>query len=114
MIFVDMSGPGAVTPFAQTMNLCIPMKASHLAYADDWNRIIQSAMLSVNDRLAQTTVGLEPPELQTYDLGMQSVHPHPALPPQGGGDRTRPSRQALYRTLLPFPVEGEGISAVRG
>jgi glycine reductase complex component B subunit alpha and beta len=66
--FIDMSGPGAVTPFAKTVNLCIPMEPSHLAHADDWNRVIQSVMLTVNDRLAQTTFGLEAPELRTYDL----------------------------------------------
>jgi sarcosine reductase len=74
--FIDMAGPGAVTPFAHTVNLCIAMEPTHVAHADDWNRVIQSAMLRVNDRLAQATLGLEPPELRLYDLD----HRHPSLP----------------------------------
>jgi len=66
--FIDMSGPGAVTPFAGTLNLCLPMEWHEGSYADDWNRVVQSAMFKISDRLAQTTVGLEPPEVQTYDL----------------------------------------------
>ena len=66
--FVDMSGPGAVTPFSTTVNLCIPMEPRGVSNLDDWNRVVQSTMLKVNDRLAETTLGLESPELQTYDL----------------------------------------------
>ena len=66
--FIDMSGPGAVTPFAQTINLCVAMEPQEQAYADDWNRATHAAILRLNDRLAETTLGLTPPELTTYDL----------------------------------------------
>jgi glycine reductase len=66
--FIDMSGPGAVTPFANTVNLCLQMEPHSDAYADDWNRSIHAAMLRVNDLLASTTLGLQPPELDSYDL----------------------------------------------
>ncbi|HJN87378.1 MAG: glycine/sarcosine/betaine reductase component B subunit [Dehalococcoidia bacterium] len=69
--YVDMSGPGAVTPFSSTINLCVPMEWQEGSYTDDWNRVVQAAMLKVNDYLAQTTVGLEPPEVQTYDLNQR-------------------------------------------
>ncbi len=74
--FVDMSGPGAVTPFAKTLNLCIPMEPGSDAYADDWNRAVHAAMLRVSDRVAEVTLGREPPELKTYDLDRRD----PALP----------------------------------
>jgi sarcosine reductase len=74
--FIDMAGPGAVTPFAHTVNLCLPMEATHLAHADDWNGVIQSVMLRVNDHLAQATLGLEAPEVRLYDLD----HRNPSLP----------------------------------
>ena len=66
--FIDMSGPGAVTPFAHTINLCLQMEPHQEAYADDWNRASNAAMLKLNDRLAETTRGFEPPEITTYDL----------------------------------------------
>ena len=66
--FVDMSGPGAVTPFAGTVNLCITMEPTEGAYAEDWNRVLQTAMLKVNDRVARTTLGLHAPQTRTYDL----------------------------------------------
>ena len=66
--FVDMSGPGAVTPFARTVNLCLAMQPAEGAYADDWNRVLQAAMLKVNDRVARTTAGLAAPQARAYDL----------------------------------------------
>jgi hypothetical protein len=66
--FIDMSGPGAVMPFAHTVNLCVAMEPHEPAYADDWNRATHAATLRLNDRLAETTLGLEPPELTIYDL----------------------------------------------
>ena len=66
--FVDMSGPGAVLPFASTLNLCLQTAPHHEAYADDWNRASNAALLRVNDRLGETTRNLEPKEVMTYDL----------------------------------------------
>lgn len=66
--FIDMSGPGAVTPFAKTINLCVSMEPHEDAYADDWNRATHAAILRLNDKLAETILGLEPPELTVYDL----------------------------------------------
>lgn len=74
--FVDMAGPGAVTPFARTVNLCIAMEPAEGVWADDWNRVLQAAMLKVNDRVAQTTLGLTAPETRAYDLDRRD----PALP----------------------------------
>ena len=66
--FVDMSGPGAVTPFASTINLCVSMQPRQNAYADDWNRLMQRVMMAINDRLAGVIADLEPPLQDTIDL----------------------------------------------
>ncbi len=66
--FIDMSGPGAVTPFAETVNLCVVMEPEGQPYADDWNRVIRSTMLKINDLLAGATLGLDAPQLDTFDL----------------------------------------------
>ncbi|MDP6419837.1 MAG: glycine/sarcosine/betaine reductase component B subunit [SAR202 cluster bacterium] len=66
--FIDMSGPGAVTPFAGTVNLCIVMEPEGQPYADDWNRVIRSTLLKINDLLAGSTLGLDPPRVDTFDL----------------------------------------------
>jgi glycine reductase complex component B subunit alpha and beta len=66
--FVDMSGPGAVTPFAGTVNLCLAMEPTASAFAEDWNRVLQAAMLKVNDRVARATLGLDAPQTRVYDL----------------------------------------------
>ncbi len=66
--FVDMAGPGAVTPFARTVNLCLTMEPHPGAHAEDWTRVLRSAMLRANDLLAGTVADLTPPELRTYDL----------------------------------------------
>ena len=66
--FIDMAGPGAVTPFAMTVNMCLRMEFHEDAYADDGNRAIHAAMFKINDRLAKTTLGIQPPQTETYEL----------------------------------------------
>lgn len=73
--FIDMSGPGAITPYASLFNLCLELKTKKQLDPDTWNRAIQAAMLRVCDRLAQATVRIEPPELEVIDLT-----PKPDLP----------------------------------
>jgi glycine/sarcosine/betaine reductase component B subunit len=73
--FLDMSGPGAVSPWAATVNLCLLIEpARHLA-PDPANRVIQQAMLAVQDRLAEATRGETPAEVEVFDLT-----PRPGLP----------------------------------
>ena len=66
--FVDMSGPGAVSPYASLSNLCIEMATSRDLDADTWNRALQAALFKVSDRLAEVTLKLEPPEVEVLDL----------------------------------------------
>jgi sarcosine reductase len=73
--FFDMSGPGAVTPYASLFNLCLTMAAPQGLNAEDRHRVLHSATLRVADRLAQTVVGLEPPDVEVFNLT-----PQPDLP----------------------------------
>ena len=66
--FIDMSGPGAVTPFANLVNLCVSMQPRKNVYAEDWNRLVQWVMMEINDHLAGVTADLEPPRRDCIDL----------------------------------------------
>src|SRR6185295_7530444 len=73
--FIDMSGPGAISPYAATRNVCLLVEpASHLP-PDPANRVVQQAMLTAQDRLAQATVGETPTRVEVLDLT-----PRPGLP----------------------------------
>ena len=66
--FIDMSGPGAITPFAALTNVCLEMATGRDLDPDTWNRSVQLAMLKVSDRLAGVTLDLEPPEVEVMDF----------------------------------------------
>ncbi len=66
--FVDMSGPGVVSPFGSLVNLCLIVEpASHLD-TDASNRVVQRAMLTASDRIAEATLGEEPTEVESFDM----------------------------------------------
>ncbi len=65
--FVDMSGPGAISPFASTSNVCVVVQAAGHLDPNDSNSVVQQAMLSVSDRIADATLGQEPTEVETFD-----------------------------------------------
>jgi glycine reductase len=66
--FVEMSGPGAVTPYSQLASLCLTLQLADDLSDEDWDEAKRAAVLRVSDRLAQTTLGQEPPELEVFDL----------------------------------------------
>ena len=73
--FIDMSGPGAISPYAQLCNVCLVIEpASHLE-PDPANRVVQQAMLTAQDYLAETTKSQQPTEVEVFDLT-----PKPGLP----------------------------------
>ncbi len=74
--FVDMSGPGATLPYASTYNVCLTIRPKE--GLDDGNRadIFHTALLRLSDQLAETTVGLEPPGVEVFDLTQKN----PSLP----------------------------------
>jgi sarcosine reductase len=73
--FLDMSGPGAISPYAFLCNVCVMVQPKRDLDPDAANRVVQRAMLSVSDRLAQTTIGQEPTEVEVFDMT-----PRPGLP----------------------------------
>ena len=85
--FVDMSGPGVVSPFGDLNNVCLLVEPMSDLDPDQSNRVVQQAMLSVSDRLAETTVGQEPAEVETFDMtptpGLKGfVHIHSIVSPE--------------------------------
>ena len=65
--FIDMSGPGAVTIAAPLINICLVMEPTPGESSESWHTAVQSAILRVSDRLAQTVIDLEPPDLEVFD-----------------------------------------------
>src|SRR5262249_59963379 len=73
--FLDMSGPGAISPWAKTINLCLLVEPAPDLAPDPANRVVQQAMLTVQDRLAGATRGEAPADVELFDLT-----PRPGLP----------------------------------
>jgi len=73
--FLDMSGPGAISPWAATINLCLLVEPAPDLAPDPANRVVQQAMLTVQDRLAGATRGEPPAAVEHFDLT-----PRPGLP----------------------------------
>ncbi|MDP6226719.1 MAG: glycine/sarcosine/betaine reductase component B subunit [Dehalococcoidia bacterium] len=74
--FVDMSGSGALLPYASTYNLCLALRLKGGLDSGNSSNILQSAILSLSDKLAETTLGLTPPEVEVFDL----TEKDPSLP----------------------------------
>ncbi|MBI2885630.1 MAG: hypothetical protein HYY02_00325 [Chloroflexi bacterium] len=76
-IFYDMSGPWAeMIPMSKLLNLCLLVEADPALTIIDQNDAVHRATLKLADRLAATTVGLEPPQREVFELGPVD----PALP----------------------------------
>ncbi|MGH2542015.1 MAG: glycine/sarcosine/betaine reductase component B subunit, partial [Ardenticatenaceae bacterium] len=73
--FLEMSGPGAISPNAAMSNVCLLLQPNGDLDPDSANRVAQNAMLAINDRLAAATVGRQPTEIEVFDLT-----PEPGLP----------------------------------
>jgi glycine reductase len=65
--FVDMSGPGNLPPYDSLNLVCVTIEAPPGIHNEDRHIAIYSAALRVADRLAESTVGLQPPELEVFD-----------------------------------------------
>ena len=73
--FIDMSGPGNRPPY-DTLNLvCVTLEAPG-GEGEERLLALRSAALRIVDRLAQVTVGREPPELELFDFTSKD----PSLP----------------------------------
>ncbi|MBI2867826.1 MAG: hypothetical protein HYX97_05780, partial [Chloroflexi bacterium] len=65
--FVEMSGAGAVPFPSHMINICLVLEHSPGLTGETAHAAFQSAILRLSDRLAQLTVGREPPEMETFD-----------------------------------------------
>lgn len=67
--FVDMSGPGqALSPFGQTINLCLTLEPDAKLSLIDQNEATHSAALLVSDALAMTVRDQKPADQETFEL----------------------------------------------
>jgi len=66
--FIDMSGPGNITPYGHMCNVCLIVEAAARLNPDEANRIVQVAMLKAQDVIAEATVGAKPTEVETFDM----------------------------------------------
>ena len=96
--FIDMSGPGAVLPNAFTNNLCLSLKLSE--HFDIQNRASASyeVALPLQDTLAETVRGLEPPETEVFDQDVSD----PSLPGM------------VFVCLLSSPEGNHGPQSIHG
>ena len=74
--FVDMSGPGAVLPYASTHNVCLSVRLREGLNESDRANVTLAALLRLSDKLAETTKDLEPPEVEVFDVSEKD----PSLP----------------------------------
>lgn len=74
--FIDMSGPGAVTPYGSLHNVCVAVDPVGGLGPEDEHLVTHSAALKVADHLAACVRDLTPPEIQEYDTGQRD----PSLP----------------------------------
>lgn len=124
--FIDKSGPGAVTFSAPTANVCITMEQPPDASTEYWHSVAQGAVMRVVDRIAQTVVGMTPPQVKVFDItpkvGLPGIVfiPHLATPELYRGPYTKVgmavygiTRAAPPWVLDPLELLDGAISQVR-
>ena len=68
--FLDRSGHyGQMYPYAKLNLLCLVVEADTALGIEAQNDAVHKAALTVNDAVAAAVKGLEPPELETFELG---------------------------------------------
>ena len=65
---LDMSGPGALSPLSQTVNLVLALRLASGHSLTDYHQAVRMAGFKVSERLAQTTKDKSPPEKKCYEL----------------------------------------------
>ena len=74
--FIDMSGPGAITPASSLSNVCVSITAEEGLGPEDEYLATHSATLKVLDGIAESVRDLEPPQVNEYDTAARD----PSLP----------------------------------
>ena len=96
--FIDMSGPGAVLPFASTINLCLSMSLEDGLDIQNKASVSNGVGLKLQDTLAETVRDLEPPEMEVFDMGVRD----PSLP------------GVVFVWLLSSPEGSHGPQSIHG
>lgn len=71
--FIDMSGPGAVTPAAALHNVVVVVDAQPGITGEDQYLVTHSAALRVADRLAQAVADQNPPQVEIVDTAVRGA-----------------------------------------
>ena len=66
--FLDMTGPGALSPFTQTINIVLCMDMDQTLSDLEFESSMQRSGLKAAIYLAEATLGLTPPLVETFDL----------------------------------------------
>ncbi len=70
--FIDMSGPGAITPYASLHNICVSVDAAEGIGAEDQYLATHGAVLRVVDSIAESVRDLTPPEVEEFDTASRT------------------------------------------
>jgi glycine reductase len=74
--FIDMSGPNASRPpLGEMTHLCIVVNAPEGVTGEERLTSLHAASMRLADRLAEATIGLDPTDVETFDMT-----PNPELP----------------------------------
>jgi glycine reductase len=96
-LFVDMSGSGAISPYASLFNICVIMEPSAPRETDLWGRTVKAAIIRVSDYIAGSTSDEAPVDIETLDLS-----PKDGLP------------GLVYIPMLPSPEHRFGSNSSLG
>ena len=73
--FIDMSGPGAVTPYGSLLNLCLVVRPLPNINPEEQHMAAKTAAMRVVDRISETIRNGEPHTVEVFD-----TEPRPDLP----------------------------------
>ena len=90
---LDMSGPGALSPLSQTLNLVLALSLGEGHAVADYHQAVRMAGFKVSDILAQTIRAMEPIQLKQYEL----------VPVDAGLPKVVYIHQTLTQLNLPTP-----------
>jgi hypothetical protein len=94
--FVDMSGPGAVTPYAALNNLCVVVGAPDYMSPEEQLGVAHAAGLRLADHLAGLIAEPTPPEVETFDLAPASDLPRIVYIPHLASDEPAIGARGSY------------------
>lgn len=98
--FFDMHGPGAVTPYAALINICLIVKPVNGLAAQEQHYVSFSSALKLADRLAELTRSLKPDQVDVYDTAPKSNLPGVMYIPHLASTEPVVGAQGTYGTAV--------------